>query len=218
MAHSGIVRFYNVKNSYGFIGVEEPQPGNDIFVHKTGIIGNILKEGDKVSFEITTDENGRTKASNVTGGSGMTFEEAEERYRNRRTRFSRGGSRGGGRGRGRGRGRGFDGGYNDNYRGGDGQRGDSRGDNGGYRGGDNNGYQGRDNNSGGGYRDNSGFNSRPRGPPGICFQFRDTGSCRFDQDCRFSHDLSGASEQPQQIVQQPQETHFQQEAHQEAQI
>lgn len=191
MSHSGIVRFYNVKNSYGFIGVEQPQPGNDIFVHKTGIVGNILKEGDKVSFNIATGDDGRLKAENVTGGSGMTFEEAEERFRNRRGRF-RGRGRGRGRGGGRGRGRGYGG---DNFRGG---------------------YE-----NDGGYRERNSYNSRPRGPPGICFQFRDNGSCRFDQDCRFSHDLSGSPQgQPpvQQMQPQVQQQVPQPQVIQEAQI
>jgi cold shock protein len=64
---NGTVKFYNAGRGYGFI---QPDDGSkDVFVHATaleaaGIRG--LVEGQKVSFEVTTDRrSGKTAASNL---------------------------------------------------------------------------------------------------------------------------------------------------------
>jgi cold shock protein len=64
---TGTVKFYNASRGYGFI---QPDDGSkDVFVHATaleaaGIRG--LVEGQKVTFEVTTDQrSGKTAASNL---------------------------------------------------------------------------------------------------------------------------------------------------------
>jgi cold shock protein len=64
---TGTVKFYNANRGYGFI--EPSDGGKDVFVHATaleaaGMSG--LVEGQKVSFEITTDgRSGKTSATNL---------------------------------------------------------------------------------------------------------------------------------------------------------
>lgn len=64
---TGTVKFYNATRGYGFI---QPDDGSkDVFVHATaleaaGIRG--LVEGQKVTFEVTTDSrSGKTAASDL---------------------------------------------------------------------------------------------------------------------------------------------------------
>ncbi|OIO76337.1 MAG: cold-shock protein [Elusimicrobia bacterium CG1_02_37_114] len=60
----GTVKWFNSGKGYGFISTEE---GKDIFVHFSSIKGDgykSLNEGDKVEFEITTDQKG-DKAKDV---------------------------------------------------------------------------------------------------------------------------------------------------------
>ena len=62
----GIVKWFDVKKGFGFITNGE---GNDVFVHYSNINGDgfkTLHENDKVSFDIETDEAGKSKAVNVT--------------------------------------------------------------------------------------------------------------------------------------------------------
>lgn len=64
----GKVKFFNVKNGFGFILGED---GNEYFVHKTGLKpGTKLFENDEVSFDVTEGERG-PKAIDVNkiGGS-----------------------------------------------------------------------------------------------------------------------------------------------------
>lgn len=64
--NNGTVKWFNTKRGYGFIAVDG---GNDIFVHYSEIQAEgfkRLKEGDKVTFDIVKDDNGREKAVNVS--------------------------------------------------------------------------------------------------------------------------------------------------------
>jgi len=52
----GEVKFYNTMKNFGFI---KPDEGDeDLFVHRSEIEGNFLKEGDKVEFETEEGERG----------------------------------------------------------------------------------------------------------------------------------------------------------------
>lgn len=65
MAH-GTVKWFDAQRGYGFI---QPDDGSkDAFVHvsaveKAGL--SMLSEGQKVSYELTTGQNGKTAASNL---------------------------------------------------------------------------------------------------------------------------------------------------------
>lgn len=59
---SGKVKFYNVKNMFGFIAGDD---GTDYFVHKSGLSRGLkLYEGDPVEFEVAEGQKG-PKAVNV---------------------------------------------------------------------------------------------------------------------------------------------------------
>ncbi|MBQ3385919.1 MAG: cold-shock protein [Eggerthellaceae bacterium] len=61
----GTVKWFNPEKGYGFIS---QQGGEDVFVHFSEIKMEgfkTLDEGQKVSFEITTGQNGKLQASNV---------------------------------------------------------------------------------------------------------------------------------------------------------
>jgi CspA family cold shock protein len=65
MALEGTVKWFNESKGYGFI---QQDNGPDVFVHYSSIMGDgfkTLTKGQKVKFEITTDEKG-PKAANVT--------------------------------------------------------------------------------------------------------------------------------------------------------
>ncbi len=52
----GEVKFYNTMKNFGFI---KPDEGDeDLFVHRSEIEGNFLKEGDEVEFETEEGERG----------------------------------------------------------------------------------------------------------------------------------------------------------------
>jgi cold shock protein len=62
---SGVVKWFNDDKGYGFI---EREGGADVFVHFRAINGNgrkTLKEGQKVTFEVTQGQKG-PQAENVT--------------------------------------------------------------------------------------------------------------------------------------------------------
>lgn len=65
MTH-GTVKWFDAQRGYGFI---QPDDGSkDAFVHvsaveKAGL--STLSEGQKVSYELTTGQNGKTAASNL---------------------------------------------------------------------------------------------------------------------------------------------------------
>jgi CspA family cold shock protein len=62
----GTVKFFNVNKGYGFIAPEGG--GNDAFVHisaveKAGM--NSLVQDQRVSYELETDQRGKTSATNL---------------------------------------------------------------------------------------------------------------------------------------------------------
>ena len=62
----GKVKFFNAQKGYGFIAPEDG--GKDAFVHisaveKAGMSG--LNQDDRVSYELETDQRGRTSAVNL---------------------------------------------------------------------------------------------------------------------------------------------------------
>jgi CspA family cold shock protein len=62
----GTVKWFNSEKGYGFI---EREDGDDVFVHFSAIQEEgfkSLEEGQRVEFEITTADNGKTQASDVT--------------------------------------------------------------------------------------------------------------------------------------------------------
>ena len=63
----GTVKFFNLDRGYGFITNEAGGP--DAFVHITAVeragLGSI-KEGQKLSYELETGNNGKTSAVNLS--------------------------------------------------------------------------------------------------------------------------------------------------------
>jgi CspA family cold shock protein len=62
----GTVKFFNMNKGFGFITPE--QGGKDVFVHisaveRSGLNG--LSDGQKVSFELERDRQGRDSATNL---------------------------------------------------------------------------------------------------------------------------------------------------------
>ncbi|MBU2567606.1 MAG: cold-shock protein [Elusimicrobia bacterium] len=60
----GTVKWFNSGKGYGFI---TPEEGKDVFVHFSSLKGDgykSLNEGDKVEFDVISDEKGQ-KATNV---------------------------------------------------------------------------------------------------------------------------------------------------------
>ena len=61
----GTVKWFNPEKGYGFISQAD---GDDLFVHFSEIQMDgfkTLDEGQRVSFEVTTGQNGKLQASNV---------------------------------------------------------------------------------------------------------------------------------------------------------
>ena len=63
---SGTVKWFNPMKRFGFIEREDGE--KDVFVHMTAVEEaglSTLMEGQKVDFEVTTDDQGKTFASNL---------------------------------------------------------------------------------------------------------------------------------------------------------
>ena len=63
---TGSVKWFNAGKGYGFITADAG--GEDIFVHYSVIQVEGFKklaDGQRVSFEVTTEENGKLRAANV---------------------------------------------------------------------------------------------------------------------------------------------------------
>ena len=50
----GVVKFYNNEKGFGFIGTNK----GDYFVHRSSVKSGTLDEGDKVTFDIESNERG----------------------------------------------------------------------------------------------------------------------------------------------------------------
>ena len=63
----GIVKFFNADKGYGFIQPEGG--GNDAFVHISAVEQagmQTLDRDQRVSYELTTDQRGKTSATNLS--------------------------------------------------------------------------------------------------------------------------------------------------------
>jgi CspA family cold shock protein len=58
---NGTVKWFNSVKRFGFIEQDE---GDDVFVHESGIVGERIKEGDKVEFDVEQSDKG-PRATNV---------------------------------------------------------------------------------------------------------------------------------------------------------
>mgnify|MGYP003396327198 FL=1 len=64
--NNGTVKWFNAEKGYGFISQKD---GEDLFVHFSEIKMDgfkTLDEGAAVQFDVTTGQNGKLQASNVT--------------------------------------------------------------------------------------------------------------------------------------------------------
>ncbi|KAK3275267.1 hypothetical protein CYMTET_16595 [Cymbomonas tetramitiformis] len=96
MAATGTVKWFNSEKGFGFI---TPSDGSaDLFVHQSSIHAEgfrSLAENEEVEFKVI-EENGRTKAVEVTGPAGGFVQGAPREYRGYKGGGGGGGGRGGG--------------------------------------------------------------------------------------------------------------------------
>jgi cold shock CspA family protein len=83
---AGTVKWFNTMKGFGFIVPDSE--GVDVFVHQTAIRAEgfrSLADGERVEFEVEIDENGRSRAIEVTGPEGAAVQGSGY---NQRDRFS----------------------------------------------------------------------------------------------------------------------------------
>ena len=61
--HSGTVKFFN--KSKGFGSIVDNLSGQEVFVHESGLVDNIIEEGDRVTFNIEEGKGGKKNAVDV---------------------------------------------------------------------------------------------------------------------------------------------------------
>jgi cellular nucleic acid-binding protein len=84
---TGKCKWFNAKKGFGFITRDDGE--EDVFVHQTGIISDgfrSLAEDEEVEFSLTQDNQGRLKAVNVTGPSGVHVKGSPKPQQRRRRR------------------------------------------------------------------------------------------------------------------------------------
>ncbi len=63
---TGNVKWFNPAKRFGFI--EPDEGGNDVFVHLSAVVEaglSILREGERVEYEVVSRPNGKTAAGNL---------------------------------------------------------------------------------------------------------------------------------------------------------
>lgn len=59
----GTVKWFNIKKGFGFILPDAG--GKDVFVHASGLSAGEITEGQKVSYDLGQDREGKAIATNV---------------------------------------------------------------------------------------------------------------------------------------------------------